>query len=161
MRTLFGMARFATMILASTYAPLTLTTIVDTTSPFLISIIAFFLVSEPILLLDILSMVVCFGCVVIICLQSNGSDEESTNPYDKVILGLVFAQVSAICNSFSAVLNRSLKETSPHVLVLFSACFFSLVIISIILIEAAITQNGFRIFTYTSRQYSIALSSAA
>ena len=65
-RLIFGQTRFATLSMASVFAPLALTNVVDTTSPFLISISAFFFLGEPIIPLEILSMLICFGCVAVI-----------------------------------------------------------------------------------------------
>lgn len=68
-RCLTGQANFLLLALAAPLAPLALIMVFWQTSPFWISIVAFCLLSEPIIPLELIAMVVCFGAVVVIAMQ--------------------------------------------------------------------------------------------
>ena len=52
--------------LAVSLAPISLVLVCVQTSSFWISILAYFMLSEPIFAVEIVAMIVCFGCVVLI-----------------------------------------------------------------------------------------------
>ena len=81
---------------------------------------------------------------------------QEENPYDRLTLGLMLAMCSSICNGFAAVLNRRLKETPAAILAIWQSFIVAFTLGVYILIEAAITGNGFRFAAYTSSMYGLA-----
>ena len=81
---------------------------------------------------------------------------QEENPYDRLTLGLMLAMCSSICNGFAAVLNRRLKETPAAILAIWQSFIVAFVLGVYILIEAAITGNGFRFAAYTGNMYGLA-----
>ena len=67
-RSLMGHTSFTSFNLAVPFAPLSLIMILFNTSPFFMSIIAFCLLKEPIICVEIVGMFVCFGAVIAIAL---------------------------------------------------------------------------------------------
>ena len=65
-RCLSGQANFLLLNLAAPLAPLALIMVFWQTSPFWISIVAFCWLSEPIIPLELVSMVLCFSAVIVI-----------------------------------------------------------------------------------------------
>ena len=81
---------------------------------------------------------------------------EEVDPYNRMTLGLGLAMCSSICNGFAAVLNRRLKETPAPILAIWQSFLVAFVLGIYILIEAAITGNGFRFAAYTGSMYGLA-----
>ena len=79
LRSLMGHTSFTSFNLAVPFVPLSLVMIIFNTSPFWIAIIAFCLLGEPIIGLEIIGIILCFGAVVAIALQT---DEEPPNVGD-------------------------------------------------------------------------------
>ena len=69
-RCIAGQLNFGLIYLAISMAQISLAMLCWTTSPFWISVIGYFINGEPVLLLEILSMVICFACVAVIMTQS-------------------------------------------------------------------------------------------
>ena len=67
-RTLAGQANFVLLNIAAPLAPLALIMVFWQTTPFWVSIVAFFLLREPVIPLEILGMVICFTGVIVIAL---------------------------------------------------------------------------------------------
>ena len=65
-RILTGQANFLFLSLAAPLAPLALVMVFWQTNPFWISIVAFCLLREPIIPLELISMFICFAAVVVI-----------------------------------------------------------------------------------------------
>lgn len=115
-RCITGQGNFVLLMCAVPLAPLALIMIFWQTSPFWISIVAFFLLKEPIIPLELISMMVCFGAVVLIACQQakeesgdelidgDTQDKDSSN-----LIGLMIALVAAVVMGFCAVSSRMLK----------------------------------------------------
>ena len=73
-RCITGQLNFGLINVAISMAPISLAMLCWTTSPFWVSIIGYFLNGEPVLLLEILSMLVCFACVIVIMMQPSGEE---------------------------------------------------------------------------------------
>ena len=138
------------------------------TSPFWISIVAFFWMREAIIPLEIISMLFCFSMVVLIATQqtktSEGegtiSDEEASEIRDN-IAGLGCALFAAFVMAFCAVSSRMLKD-SPTPIIIFYHTIGGFVMTSIfVLIECLVTGEGTRMTEYTGRQWAIAFAASA
>ena len=81
------------------------------TSPFWVTIVAYFFLKEPIIAIELISMFICFSAVIVIATQSKTDDETNIDNTDdsNTLLGLMLALIAAIVMAFCAVLNRSLK----------------------------------------------------
>ena len=136
------------------------------TSPFWISIIAFLFLKEPIVAIELVSMLICFGAVVVISLQqkdSDSSDGEASSVEegeDEKLLGLIYALLAAITMAICAVCNRSLKQTHTAVICFFHACGGLFMASTYILIEFLLSDDGLRMKQYTGRQFWIATGAA-
>ena len=65
-RLVCGQANFILLNVASTLASISLTLVIWQTSPFWISILAYFLLNESIYRIEIVSKLICFGAVILI-----------------------------------------------------------------------------------------------
>ena len=74
-RIMTGQVGFLILNLAVPITPLSLIMVIWSTSPFFVSIIAFFMLSEPVYPLEILAMAVCFSAVVVIAFQAGETDD--------------------------------------------------------------------------------------
>ena len=74
-RIISGQSSFALFNLAVPLAPLSLIIIVFNTNPFYISLIACLFLKEPLLCLEVIAMVVCFGAVIVIALEKEKNSE--------------------------------------------------------------------------------------
>ena len=72
-RCLTGHLYFILMNMATPLAPISLVMVITQTSPFWISLIACFMLGEPIIALEIISMIVCFTAVIVIASNSDHS----------------------------------------------------------------------------------------
>ena len=82
------------------------------TSPFWITIVAWFMLKEPIIPLELVCMVICFSAVALIAWQSGNNDDELSTEKDysdTSLAGLIVALCSAVTMAFVAVLSRALK----------------------------------------------------
>ena len=165
-RIITGQADFFLLNLAVTKAPLSLIMVFWQTSPFWISIIAFLFLKEPIVAIELVSMLICFGAVVVISLQqkdSGSSDGEASSVEegdDETLLGLIYALLAAITMAICAVCNRSLKQTHTAVICFFHACGGLFMASTYILIEFLLSDDGLRMKQYTGRQFWIATGAA-
>ena len=64
------------MNLAFTMAPISLVMIFWQINPFLISIISYFMLSEPVIPVEIIGMCICFGAVVLITTQQKHENHD-------------------------------------------------------------------------------------
>lgn len=157
-RSLFGHASFIFFCTAVPLAPLSLLMIIFNTCPFWISIVAFCLLKEPIIRVEVVGMCICFAMVVVIASQAE-SDLSKGISLGSSLLGIFFVLCAAFVNAVSNVLDRYLNAT-PVPVVIFWHSLNGLILISLyIVLEAIISGNGFRF--YTKRQYLIALASVA
>lgn len=82
-RCITGQLNFFFMLVAVIYAPISLVMVCWTTAPFWISLIACGLNGEPIIPLEVLSMLVCFSMVILITTQAKQEEDESAaSSYD-------------------------------------------------------------------------------
>ena len=128
-RTLTGQANFVLLNMAAPLAPLALIMVFWQTNPFWISIVAFCLLKEPLVRLEIIGMFICFGAVVMIVLQqkkekdvvegdeAGGAIGDSLE--NKKLLGLMFGLFAGVVMAFCAVSTRYLKETPTPVLMVY------------------------------------------
>ena len=65
-RCLSGQTNILLLYVAAPMAPLALLMVLWQTNPFWISILAYLMLNEPIMKLEIISMLFCFGAVVVI-----------------------------------------------------------------------------------------------
>ena len=72
-RCLTGHLYFIFMNAATPLAPISLVMVITQTCPFWISLIAYFALGEPIIALEIISMIVCFMAVIVIASNSDHS----------------------------------------------------------------------------------------
>ena len=74
-----GQVNFFLLNLAVSMAPLSLVMVIWQMNPFWISIIAFFLLAEPIIMIELVGMVFCFGAVVLIALRTKNGVTDDTD----------------------------------------------------------------------------------
>ena len=77
-RVMSGQLNFALINAAVIFLPLSIFTIISKTTPFWTAILAFFIMAEAILLLEIGGMVICFGAFLYITL-TGGTDAADTS----------------------------------------------------------------------------------
>ena len=68
LRCLSGQGNFVLLNMAAPLAPISLIMVMWQTSPFWISIVAFCMLSEPIIPLEVVAMMICFGAVITIAM---------------------------------------------------------------------------------------------
>ena len=105
--------------------------IVDTSLPFLISILAYFLLGETIIPLEIMAMVVVCISVVFMGLESFKMDETNDDiavTYNQMGLGIIMAVVMTICSAIAAVSSRKLKNTPAPILAFWNGLSISLIL---------------------------------
>ena len=76
LRCFVGTACVFLHITATPMAPLSLIMILRQTSPFFVTIIAYFMLKEKVLPYEIIAMVICFSAVVVIGVDAQKDDEE-------------------------------------------------------------------------------------
>lgn len=114
----------------------------------------FFVNHEPIVPIEVLGMLICFGGVIVITLsQSSHSLEGSVSTDGNLrILGIGMIFICSWLNAFTCVLNRKLKGVHHAVVMFWHGCLGLSVAALYIIVEAAVTDNGFRFTLYTTRQ---------
>ena len=155
-RCISGQGNFLLLAVAAPLAPLALIMVFWQTSTFWISIVAFLLLKEPIIALEMLSMIICFGAVVVIATQQreenlgnelpDGDIQDSSN-----MIGLICALISGVIAAFYAVSSRVLKEIPLPIVIFYYTVGGLLMTGAFIGIECAITGNGSRLTQYSGR----------
>ena len=152
-RCLSGQFNFVLLNMAVSLAPISLVMVLWQTSPFWISILSFLVLREPIVCLEIVSMIVCFAAVALIASQAEQDDDVKT---DNATLGYILALTCAFLYAILAVSSRGLRDV-PTPIVGFWHTVGGLIGTSLfICIEAAVVGEGFRLANYTLRMYLIA-----
>ena len=111
-RSAIGQLSFLVFNASLKLVPMTIHIILFQTNTFWISILAYFVNSEPILPIEIIGMLICFLAVVSITLSS-GTEEQAMagDPYESYrSLGYVLVLAGAWIFATTNVLNRVLKE---------------------------------------------------
>ena len=164
-RCFTGQMGFFLFNLCLALIPMTYVIIIFQTSGFWASLLARVLFAEPMTPLDIMGLVICFGCVVTITLAGT-KDETSTGEAiqekDSLsrtaeIFGFVMMIICSWVYAFNCILNRGLKQV-PWPIVVFTSGLFGFILGSIILlVEHYFFRPGYtggiRIFNYDSTQY--------
>ena len=134
-------------------APLSIVMVIWQTAPFWVTLIAYFLLGESIMPLEIAAMIVCFGAVVCIALEAawsakqddvdvTGGDVEEAAEEDQQLLGIIIMCTTAVIFAFCCVSSRMLRDVPTGLVVFFYTCGGMVMSGSYILIEAAITGEG-------------------
>ena len=116
-----GQAEFLLLNLAVTMAPLALVMVIWQMNPFWISILASFLLMEPIIMIELVGMIFCFTAVVLITMRTKNGDTDASEVAENEVdaeqvsganlafMGLIISFISSIFMAFLAVLSRMLK----------------------------------------------------
>ena len=158
LRGLSGHGFYTMMALAVMMAPISVVTVLQNTSPFWISIVAYFLLREPIYRHEIIGTVVCFASVLLMGIYAMCHELTKETEY---AVGSVLALISAVLFGFSAVSIRAMKDTPALVIVFYHALFG--VIISAVVIGAeyaADGADGFRLSKYSNQQMFVTFVTA-
>ena len=154
-RIMTGQFNFFLLNLAISMAPLTLVTVFYQTSPFWITIIAYYMLGEPIFKLEILSMIICFSAVVAIAIQTKNESEssklseEEKEETSQAFLGLVIVFITSIIRAMNSVLNRVLKHHATPVVIFYHTIGGFCMAGTYIMFEMAIKGESSRLVIYT------------
>lgn len=117
---------------------------------------------EPLILQELLGIIVCFAAVTVITTQ--GAKErraDKVNETNDCVWQVSPLLIVAICmlaswsGAIQAILNRKLKLVPTNVIIFYHGLLGFILFGCFILIEAAITGDGFRFADYTGRQFGI------
>ena len=146
-RCIIGNLNFSLFTLAATFAPISLVIVCSCTAPFWISILANVVNGEPLIGLEIASMIVCFSAVIVITMNVGKEEGDSTivvdteDTYNRPQLGIAIALAGSVMQALTATLNRSLKGVRPNIIVFYQTLVGLILLGAYILIEAIVTGN--------------------
>ena len=143
--------------------------IIITSSSFWTSILAFLTFKDPLLPVELIGMVVCFGGMVTLTLSgaksSEGSEEyvvdppleETESASNQLIIGYCLAFVCSWIASTNCILNRALSHVDSAVVMFWYGVGGLILAIAAVSIEAAITEGPMHIFHCDTRVYLLML----
>ena len=164
------------MVSALTLIPLTFVIIIGQTFTFWVSLFGCCIFKEALHPLEIMGMVVCFACVVLITLQGAQNEEESTDqaagadeePADEQtsdgmqIVGFLLIFGYSLLYAVRCAANRGLKGTLTSVVIFWHGLCGLILAVVAILIEHYATQTGglgkLRVLNYGSTTYLYLIS---
>jgi len=148
--------------------PLTIQTVLFQTGTFWISILACACFAEPIIPIELVAMIICFGAMVTITVASTSSDDEgeegittdSLTSNNTLLLGYSLVFVCAWFYAINCVLARVLKNVHPGVLMFWHGVLGLLLALAGVAITATFDEStdGFSIFNYDSHVYILMIS---
>ena len=145
--------------------PLTLQTVLFQTGTFWISILACACFAEPIIPLELLSMLICFGAMVTITVSSTASGEtdegitqNESNSNSSLLLGYALVFVCAWFYAINCVLARVLRAVHPGVMMFWHGVLGLLLAFVGIAITAWLSDDaGLTILNYDRKVYILML----